>query len=987
MLLGPLAIAFPLAWASSPQQGAQQVLAEACYACHGPDGGSRRAGLRLDRAGLVELEAQSSPLLEAGSELLARVRSDDPDLRMPPPEAKHELSAGQIGLLEDWIAGGAPIEEHWSFGPLRPGGEEIDGAIERRAHEAGLELSPPADPRTWLRRAAFVLTGLPPDQDQLERFLADDGPGAQGAALDRLFASPRYGERMAVDWLDVARYADTYGYQSDVERPVWPWRDWVIQAFQAGMGYDEFVRLQLAGDLIPGADQDSRLATAFQRLHRQTNEGGSVEEEYRLEYVGDRTHTFGTAFLGLTLECARCHDHKFDPISQAEYYSLTSLFANIDESGLYSHFTNATPTPALTLVPERERAAQGRRMEELRAAAGAVLAGPQPIPRLEGWYPLDAIGDKRELVNLVPGGDPGQAGGGLRIEDGAIAFDGDSPASFPGVGQRRRWEAMSYALWLRIPSAYERAVVLHRSKAWHDSGSRGYQLLIEDGRVSASWIHFWPGDALRVRTLEALEPGAWAHVAVSYDGSSRAAGVRIWLDGEPAELEVVRDGLRRKIIGGAEGDLTLGERFRDRGLRGGQVRRLAVFDGAIDDGIAQVLALRHGGMEHLDSILSTKKLGLLDPPADRSPLADLANELDRLPQIMVMEELPEPRPTHILVRGSYLSPGDQVQPDVPAALPPWPADAPRNRLGLAQWLLDDAQPLAARVAVNRLWQQVFGRGLVETPEDFGVQGTPPSHPGLLDQLSLEFIESGWDVRALLRRLLLSDAFRRSSVMSATNRELDPDNRLLASAPRARLSAEMLRDHALGLAGLLVEKVGGPPVRPYQPAGIWKEVSGRTYVASKGEGLYRRSLYTIWKRTAPPPSMELLDAAKRDVCVARRQTTNTPLQSLVLWNDPQFVEASRGFAQAMVLGSADDGERIERAFLEATGRGPLDAESAALRRLLDDLRAEFAQDPGAAAELLAVGASTADPSIDPGELAAWTCVLNTLVASDACVVLR
>ncbi len=987
MPLGPLAIASALAWASNPQESAQQVLAEACYACHGPDGGSRRANLRLDRTGLAELKAQGSPLLHPGSEILARVRSADPGLRMPPPEAKLELSPGQIGLLEEWIAGGGRVEEHWSYGPLRPGTEGIDGAIERRASEAGLKLAPPAEPRTWLRRAAFVLTGLPPDQDQLELFLADDSAGAHDAALDRLFASPRYGERMAVDWLDVARYADTYGYQSDVERPVWPWRDWVIRAFQEGMGYDEFVRLQLAGDLIPGADQDSRLATAFQRLHRQTNEGGSVEEEYRLEYVGDRTHTFGTAFLGLTLECARCHDHKFDPISQAEYYSLSSLFANIDESGLYSHFTDATPTPALTLVPEWERATRGRRLEELEVAAEAALAGPQPVPRVEGWYPLDEIGAGRELVNLVPGGDSGSAGGGLRAEGGAIVFDGDSPARFPGIGQRQRWEPMSYALWLHIPVAYERAVVLHRSKAWHDSGSRGYQLLVENGHVSASWIHFWPGDAMRVRTLQGVEPGSWVHVAVSYDGSSRAAGVQIWLDGKPAKLEVVRDGLRRKIIDGAEGDLTLGERFRDRGLRGGQVRGLVVFDGAIDGGIAQVLALHRASLQDLDALLSARKRSQSNPPADRSALADLARERDRLPQIMVMEELPEPRPTHILVRGSYLSPGDQVQPDVPAALPPWPEGAPRNRLGLAEWLLDSAGPLTARVAVNRLWQQVFGRGLVETPEDFGVQGVLPSHPELLDQLSLEFIDSGWDVRALLRRLLLSSAFRRSSIMGEANRELDPDNRLLASAPRARLSAEMLRDHALGLAGLLVERVGGRPVRPYQPKGIWKEVSGRAYTPSTGDGLYRRSLYTIWKRTAPPPSMELLDAAKRDVCVARRQTTNTPLQSLVLWNDPQFVEASRGFAQAMVLAYADDGERIERAFLRATGRGPIETESAALSHLLGDLRAEFAQDPAAAAELLAVGASAPEPSIDPGELAAWTCVLNTLVASDACVVLR
>lgn len=973
-------------------QDVASVLAEACFACHGPDGGSRQAGLRLDAPGLLALREAGSEILSTQapgeSELLARVMSTDADLRMPPPEAKLELTTGQLRVLEDWIHAGAPVQNHWSFRSLRGSGSEIDTAIADHARLEGLRLSAAAEPEAWLRRVSFALTGLPPTLEELNNFLAR---GDRVEEVDRLLGSRRYGERMAADWLDLARYADTYGYQSDVERPVWPWRDWVVKAFNEGLPYDQFVRWQLAGDLLPDATQEQRLATAFQRLHRQTNEGGSVEEEYRLEYVGDRTHTFGTAFLGLTLECARCHDHKFDPLTQKEYFQLSGFFANIDESGLYSHFTNATPTPALTLesLEARDQAMLARNtlaLEEL-----AMQGVPDKAPVLEGWYALNELGTAGRLENLANIDAPGKAAGGLEVIDDSLAFDGDHPATFPGVGLRRRYEPASFGLWIYTPKLMDRAVLLHRSKAWHDSGSRGYQLLIEDGRLSASWIHFWPGDALRVQTVDPIPVGTWTHLAVGYDGTSQARGLRIWVDGVLAPLEIMKDKLTRKIVDGAESHLTLGERFRDRGFLGGRMRGLTVFDGVIGDEVAALLAQSDGfSLEALNASLAAmagtpdEQQAWSDIRARRKALADAR---DRLPQIMVMEEMVEPRDTHVLTRGSYLTPGERVDPGVPAALPDWPVDAPANRLGLADWLLQPDHPLTARVAVNRLWAQVFGRGIVETQEDFGVQGTPPSHPELLDQLALEFVASGWDVKAMLRRLVLSETFQRSSVAAPNSLELDPDNRWLARGTKGRLSAEMLRDTALALGGLLVETVGGPPVRPYQPAGLWREVSGRTYTPNKGDGLYRRSLYTIWKRTAPPPSMELLDASKRDVCVARRQTTSTPLQSLVLWNDPQFVEGSRAFAQRSLKSGSGDGARMERAFREATSRWPEPREHEALLGLLADLKVEFQADPDGAAGLLSVGDSVPDPELDPAELAAWTCVLNTLLASDACVVLR
>ncbi|HEX9794443.1 MAG TPA: DUF1553 domain-containing protein [Planctomycetota bacterium] len=962
------------------QRQIRPLLADRCFPCHGPDAGARKAGLRLDsfRAATADLGGYAAlvPGDPAASELVLRITAEDPGDRMPPRKSGLSLATEEIALLERWVAAGAEYPEHWAFVPPAAAApppvadpdwarDPLDRFVLARLEASGLEPAAEADRPTWLRRATFALTGLPPSPAEIAAFLADPGADAHERVVARLLDSPHFGERMAQPWLDLARYADTYGYQSDVARRVWPYRDWVIQAYNENLPYDGFVRRQIAGDLLPGASRGDRLATAFQRLHRQTNEGGSVEEEMRVEYVADRVNTFSTAFLGLTVECARCHDHKFDPVSQLEYYRMASYFDDIDESGLYSHFTSATPTPALDLpAPEQEAA-----LARARAAVAALEPGAADWVgslRLEPLAP-DAHWsfDARAENGYADSVDPARvaaAPAGVRAVEGrtgqAVAPDGDSGLRFPGVGEWRRSDAFALAFDLYLERPLERAVVLHRSRAWTDAASQGWQILIEDGRLSAALIHFWPGDAIAVQTAEALPLEQWLRVEVVYDGSSRAAGLRLRIDGEATATAIVRDHLTRAITGGDPGAPTLGERFRDRGLAGGRVDELTFYSAALPA-----------------------------DPALRAARRARDDLLDAVPQIMTMAATPVPRATHVLQRGNYLQPGAEVRPGVPTALSGPESAVPADRLELAEWLLAPGNPLCARVEVDRLWRAVFGRGLVDTPEDFGRQGTPPDDPELLDTLAVEFRASGWDRKALLRRLVLSASFRQSSRADAARRRADPDNELWSRGPSFRLPAEMLRDAALAASGLLVPRIGGPSVMPYQPAGLWQEKSGQVYRADTGEGLYRRSLYTFWKRTSPPPAMRILDAAKRDVCVARRQSTNTPLQALVLWNDPQFGEAARVLAAAVLARQGDDDSRLDAVWLRLAGRSPIPAESRVLRELLAAQRQVFAAAPEQAAALLAVGAAPPTSDLDPAEHAAWTVVCSTLLATDAFVMLR
>ena len=954
------------------------ILSDRCFVCHGPDTEQRQAGLRLDTAEGVATVVVAGDA--AASVLHERIAEPDADLRMPPPDSHLSLTAEEIATIRRWIDEGADWQRHWSLRPLPTsvpvpdagagwGNGPIDRFVHARMSEAGLAPEPPARPERWLRRVTFDLTGLPPTLAELDAFLADPSPQRRAAVVDDLLGRTACAERLAADWLDVARYSDTYGYQVDRDRRVWPWRDWVVGAFGRNLPYDRFLTEQLAGDLLPGATDEQILATAFNRLHPQKVEGGSVPEEFRLEYVADRTHTVGTAFLGLTLECCRCHDHKYDPLSQRDYYRFSGFFDQIDEAGLYSYFTPAVPTPTLPLATADQKSQRAElrelvhaaraRLEQLRhpAAGDDDLSPPPPLFRMS----FDEVAAPNETVQ-------GKTGTAAKLT-------GDDEIG-AGVGNFRRWQPFTVAAWLKLPTEYGRAVVWHRSRAWTDAASRGYELLVEDGRPSAALIHFWPGNAIRVRGTRPLPTGRWVHVAMTYDGSSTAAGLRLYVDGQPAETAVVRDALTRHITGGGGDHLAVGARFRDHGLAGGAIDELCVFDAELSAG--QVAGL-HAGRE---PVAAATPAELADA---RAALADARKTLfefeDGLDEIMVMRPLGEPRPTFVRQRGAYDRPGEQVVAGTPAALPPLDAEGTPDRLDLARWLTRPDHPLTARVAVNHYWQLVMGTGLMRTPEDFGSQSEVPTHPRLLDWLARDFVAHGWEVKRLLRQIVLSATYAQDSRPPADKRARDPRNQLLSYGPAHRLPAEMLRDNALAVGGLLSTRVGGPPAKPYEVA-----VSFKPAEPDVGEGLYRRSLYTWWKRTGPAPVMRTFDASKRDVCSVRRERTQSPLQALVLLNDPQFVEAARTLAERLRGDHpGDTAASLAEAFRLLTSRPPTDAERAVLRRLHDDQLARFAADPAATAEYLDVGQRK--PASPTAELAALATVVNTLLGFDECVTRR
>lgn len=1007
----------PAAWVAAGEsvrfnRDVRPILSENCFHCHGPDDDDRHAGLRLDLAAAAT-EWAIKPGDAEQSELILRITTEDPDLRMPPPDSERSLTAEQIETLRRWIDQGAEYEGHWAFiPPRRPSIPDLPGAsahpIDRfilsQLHDQGWQLAPPADRETLLRRVTFDLTGLPPTLAEIEGFLTDDSSGAYERVLDRLLARQSYGERMASDWLDAARYSDTYGYQVDRDRFVWPWRDWVVDAFNANLPYDQFITWQIAGDLLPAASREQILATTFNRLHPQKVEGGSVPEEFRMEYVADRTQTFAMALLGLTFECCRCHNHKYDPISQREYYQLSAYFDNISEAGLYSYFTEAVPTPTLTLptdaqseqlqrltaeVAERsdaldrvaaERLAQTLAQasdHDLRAAAELRV---QPIKTVE--FDSDPPGENR----LVDG-----------VFDNAFELTGDDPVD-TDVGNFHRWQPFSIALWIHTPDVKDRAVVLHRSKAWTDAGSRGYQLLIENGRLSWSLIHFLPGNAISIQTQEPIPVGEWLHVAVTNDGSSRAAGLEIFVNGQRASTEIVRDSLTKNMTGGGGDHIRIGERMRDKGFKRGRVDRLQIFDCQLTELEVRQLAQRDGTLhwtsheafdpdqrrmlaEH-DLVRGDETIQQLGEQltAARSELCQVQ---DAVQEIMVMREEPQRRDSYLLIRGAYDNRGERVEPGTPAVLPPVPADAPPNRLGLAQWLCDPDHPLTARVAVNRMWQLCFGRGLVRTPEDFGSQGAPPTHPELLDFLAVEFVASGWDTKAMLKRIMMSQTYQQSNRNPAAElAQRDPENRLWGRFPAYRLPAEMLRDSALAVSGRLLEQLGGPPVKPYELAASFKPSEPDT-----GAGLYRRSLYTYWKRTAPAPAMMTLDAAKRDVCRVERERTSSPLQAFVLMNGPQFVEAARGLAERTMARHADHTAAMAELFLVLTSRRATTDELQVLNDLLASQQAYFRQHPDRAKAYLQIGQAEPARDFDDGELAAMTVVASTVMNFDDSVMKR
>ena len=944
------------------------ILSDRCYHCHGPDKGKRKGDLRLDTQEGINQAIKSG-------ELIARITSTDPEEKMPPPKSKLSVTGEEISILRDWIESGGEVQGHWSFIPIKtskkPNSKDndhpIDAFISDKLKNLDWDFLPEASKEKLIRRVAFDLTGLPPRPEEIKEYIKDDSPAAYSHMVDRFLTKTAYGERMASHWLDVARYSDTYGYQVDRDRVVWPWREWVISAFNDNKPYREFITEQIAGDMLPDATEQQIQATTFSRLHPQKVEGGSTEEEFRVEYVADRLHTFGTAFLGLTLECARCHDHKYDPVSQKEYYQLFSYFQNISESGLYSYFTSAVPTPTMRIMDDQKKANLKELKQKVIVAENAVIQDVKE--RFQEWLKTDPKSEvKGQVFHQDFEGNLGRNSSVPGKIGKAIKLTGDD-AFGTKVGNFRRYQPFSISLWMKTPDVKERAVVFHRSRAWTDSGSRGYQLLIEEGKLSWSLIHFWPGNALRIKTKQQVAAGEWVHVTVSNDGSSSSSGLKIYINGAKAECDVIRDYLYKGITGGGGDNISIGERFRDRGFKNGLVDEFKVFNRELTrvEVISQVTGDQfEPDLEFYTSAIDMKSLE--QKKRLEKARADLANFQEGLQEIMVMRELGKPKPSYILERGAYDKRGKEVFAGTPSFLP---GDGGANRLELTEWLISPENPLTSRVAVNRFWQMCFGEGLVRTPEDFGSQGQIPTHPELLDWLSNYFIDSGWDVKKLLSLILTSSAYKQGSDVPRERLVQDPENRFISRMSRTRLSAEMIRDQSLAVSGLLSAKLGGPPVKPYEVAESFKPM-GR----DKGEGLYRRSIYTFWKRTGPAPVMMALDASKRDVCRVKRERTSTPLQALVMLNDPQINEASRVFGEKIYQKNEGQiGPTIIEMFTNLTSRSPSEKELKLMESLYNEQRDGFLKDPESAKKYLAVGDSPHDKTI-PEENAAALGVLGS-----------
>jgi hypothetical protein len=1005
------------------------LLSDACFQCHGPDEKQRQADLRLDRGdGLAAASDESGAIVPGNpdaSELYRRITSDDPLDRMPPPDSGKELNAEQIELIRRWIEQGAEWEEHWAFVPpaaVPPEvtspwiNNEIDRFILERLVKGGLSPSPEADRITLLRRVSFDLTGLPPTPEEVATFLADDSPDAYERQVDRLLDSPRFGERMAALWLDLARYADTDGYQTDGDRDMWRWREWVINAFNDNMPYDRFTIEQIAGDLLPDPSLNQLIATGFNRNHRLNAEGGVIPEEYLVEYVVDRVETTGSVWLGLTLGCARCHDHKYDPISQREFFELFAFFHNVPESGRAIKHGNSPP---LIPAPTQEQQQQLQQLEARLAAAKERFETLQPkIERSQRRWERN-VGSSETIDWLLPDGgqvpiDLAEAefpDGAPALADAprgqAVRLDGSSYADAGDVGDFGYLDKFSLSAWI-FPDDKQGGTILSRIiDAGHDR-AQGYRLQLHDGRLHLHFVVRWLDDAIRVATVDPVPVSEWTHVTMAYDGSRIAEGVRLYVNGERQELEVQLDALNQ--------DFRAKEPFRIGAGGGPEVRfhgligDVRLFDRALSEEDARILA----ETASVSRIVGTAErertapqrlklrryfLSEVAPEPIRDAWGDLValqNErgalIESFPTVMIMQEMPTPRETYVLERGEYDKPAERVTAAVPQVLHSLPNDASPNRLDLARWLVDRDNPLTARVAVNRFWEMLFGVGLVKTSEDFGSQGEPPSHPELLDWLALEF-QRDWDVKRLLRRIVTSNAYRQSSRSTPEQLRVDPENRLLSRGPRFRLPAEMIRDQALAVSGLLVEEMGGPSVKPYQPEGLWRAVaSAGRYRQDSGEKLYRRSLYTFWKRTVAPPGMTTFDATGRETCTVRRSRTNTPLQALTLLNDVTYVEAARKLAERMMTeptgedatGDASVSDRIAHGFRLATGRPPTDEESAVLeagfRKHLETYRnAEEHVDA-----LLNVGESPPTDDLNRPELAAYTITANLILNLDEMV---
>ena len=1058
------------AWKDTPEKvdfnfHIRPILADRCYPCHGPDAERREADFRLD----LEDEA-FAPLSSGGyalvkgslsrSKVWHRIISEDPDQQMPPPGSHLSLSAEEKALLARWIEEGADWKDHWAFIPLQQpavpsdtmdwSASPIDRFLLQRMREDGLTPSDPASAEVLFRRVTMDLTGLPPTIEEMDQWLADTSEEAYIRWVDHCLQTDAHAERLALDWLDVARYGDTQGLHVDADRHYWPWRDWLIEAFRDNIPYDTLILWQMAGDLLPEANQREILATAFHRLHPMSSEGGIPNEEFRHKYVQDRTNTTATAFLGLTMECASCHDHKFDPVSQEEYYSMSAFFNNMDELGLVNEANVDDPArpgtkhasgPVL-LLPD---SLQSRRLNVLKAELDSLyvvrvlgreelastrdfiesiksekVEPPSPVARfgfeairphpvednvvhrIQGNQPIDQMVDGNP--NALACGHPTVVSG---VVGNALHSEEETDLVFlKGVGVFELHEPYTAGAWVKTDSEGQNQSIMGTGGAM-GNGWRGWDFFLDSSNhLALRLVSMLPHNFLDVRTDESIGTGTWHQVFFTYDGTGRAEGISLYLDGRRMKMQVRAD----RLTG------TIKRRWRKRPywpdrpvmvFRSGRYHtgENGVYKGAIDQlrfynqelsplhiaalfeedrgeaSIKQAEDLREANLRH--TWYEDEDLQMIDRQL-RDLLRERTDTLKVIPDIMVMKDRKQVRPTYVLDRGQYNLPTTPVEPGIPAVLGGFPDTLPANRLGFAQWMISPQNPLTARVLVNRYWQMLFGSGLVTTPHDFGVQGSLPSHPALLDWLAFEFMDSGWDLRRLLRSMVLSKAYRQTSYVSDGLYAKDPSNRLWARASSYRWPAELIRDQALAASGLLVQKVGGPSVMPYQPDGIWdfgSLVSGN-YIEGKGDDLYRRSMYTYIRRTSPHPAMVTFDAPDRLVCTAQRERTNTPLQALVLLNDPQYVEAARVLAVAMQKQGGEELEdQLTFAWRRVCGRFPDRYEMTILKELYYHELDRFKGNPTRAKQLLSTGQFPFDSSVELQKTAALTMVNNAIMNFD------
>lgn len=1050
-----LAALFSLALAGPPTASAadkvsfnrdiRPILAETCFHCHGPDPGSRKADLRFDRE--ETFFGKEHPLVVRGkpeaSPLYERITSTDPDEQMPPPDAHKQLKPEQRELIRRWIAEGAVWQGHWAFiAPVRPQPpvvkdpaknqawtkNPIDRFVLAKLDAAGLAPAPEADRAVLCRRVYLDLTGLPPTPEEVQAFLNDKSADAYEKLVDKLLASPRYGEHRARYWLDAARYADTHGLHFDNYREMWPYRDWVIAALNRNQPFDEFTVEQFAGDLLPNPTVEQRIATGFHRCNMTTNEGGTIAEENLANYARDRVETTAWVWLGLTANCCVCHDHKFDPLTMRDFYSMSAFFRNTTQG---SHDGNIKDTKPVLFLPQPadaprysalagEIAGVQQARDQRRAAAGKIIdawqktVAPAEIDLadldLTAQLPLNE-GKGTEVATKLFGGKSTKLTATANLEwrtDGKLGpapvLAGNVSFALGDVADFDRDQAFAVALWVRPAEKLNDGALLARTPV--KGAAPGWELtLMQGGKVNFQLTSTAAKNSIRAVTRQGLaKPGQWVHIAAVYDGSGAVEGLQLYVNGNPADLN--RSGTKLEATTRAPGLLTVGGRPNNANhLTGGALQDVRIYGRRLAMGEVRTLSQLHlaraaaavavekRNPQHKNQ-LATFYLENIDHPyvAAAAKLEGLEDEQKAIQARATIthvqeEKMDSPAMANVLMRGQYDKLGDQVTPAVFSTLNPLPADAPKNRLGLARWLVDAKNPLTARVTVNRYWQEVFGTGLVKTADDFGIMGEAPSHPELLDWLAVEFRESGWDVKHMFRLIVTSAAYRQAATTTSAKLAIDRENRLLSRGPRFRMDAEMIRDYVLAASGTLTTRMGGPSTKPYQPEGIWDIVglpggNTRDYKQDTGENLYRRSMYTFLKRMAPPPNMETFNAPAREISCLRRERTNTPLQALVTLNDPQFVEASRNVAQLVLKQSADDPKKtLDLAAKRILCRPLTSAEAKVVESGLAEMLSYYHGHKTDAEALIKVGETKSAADLDPAQLAAWTNICNTLLNMD------